>query len=212
MFEKQTQKTKSMNTRFFPSSLTDRIEKPEYGIECRYSVADLTAIMYRGASSKHIFYLKYSSVERMMKSINETIDSIVRSEKAKAERRRLVKEANANIKAGDFYSVGDIVVNTWGFEQTNVEFYQVTEVKAKTIVVRSVAQSIVKGSMMSHGMACDVVPVKDGFFAEDDYLHEVYALRVKAGHKGEGHCLSNPESYYYFHKWDGRAEYKSWYA
>jgi hypothetical protein len=201
-----------MKTRFFPTFLTERIENPEYGIECRYSVSDRTAIFYAGKSGSPIFYTKFQTLERMNQYIKEMIENIIRNEMAKAERKRLQREANQSLKASDFYSVGDIVVNTWGWEQTNVDFYQVTEVKAKTIVVRSIAQTIVEGSMMSHGMACDVIPVKDGFFAEDDHLHEVYALRVKAGHKGEGHCLSNPESYYYFHKWDGRAEYKSWYA
>jgi hypothetical protein len=34
-----------------------------------------------------------------------------------------------------------------------------------------------------------------------------YLLRVKA----EGR-LTNPQSYYYFRKWEGRPQYVSWYA
>jgi hypothetical protein len=40
---------------------------------------------------------------------------------------------------------------------------------------------------------------------------DTYNLRVKSGYNGDV-ALSQPASYYYMHKWDGRSMYKSWYA
>jgi hypothetical protein len=119
-----------------------------------------------------------------------------------AETRKIAKRhANALVKASDYYQVGDVIVNTWGYEQTNVEFYHVVKVGNKTIEIVQVRASEVEGSMYSHGMACELIPTNEPLIGG-----RVYTLRVKD--KG---YLSNPQSYYYFHKWSGRPQYCSWY-
>jgi hypothetical protein len=124
-----------------------------------------------------------------------------RLEERKVER---VKRAQENkVDAKDFYKIGDIVVNSWGYEQTNIDFYQVVDITARTIKIKSIHCETVKDSLESNGMSCLVVALKNEF--EED--GEEYKLIVKK----EGR-LSNPERFYYFQKWDGRPEYKSWYA
>ncbi len=45
----------------------------------------------------------------------------------------------------DTISVGDIFVSSWGYEQTNVTFYQVLSVHGKkTVTVREIRQLITK--------------------------------------------------------------------
>ena len=44
--------------------------------------------------------------------------------------------ALAAVKASDFWAVGDVGVYSWGYDQTNTEFWQVVEVKAKSIRIR----------------------------------------------------------------------------
>lgn len=126
-----------------------------------------------------------------------------RREKEKEDKRK----ANAEVNACDFYNIGDIIVNTWGYEQSNVEFYQVVEIKPKTILIRKIFQEVENGSYYSHGMACNVLPVPNSFVVDGRMDKLSYQLRVKA----EGY-LSQPESYYYFRKWVGKPEYCSWYA
>lgn len=110
----------------------------------------------------------------------------------------------------EHYQIGDIIYNSWGYEQTNIEFYQVVGFKGRTkIVVKAIAQIQVQDSMMSHGMACDVVPVKDNFLS-GNWAKE-YTLTVKPKEWAPEGSICNPQSYYYFKKWDGRAMYKSWY-
>ena len=62
--------------------------------------------------------------------------------------------------------VGDIFVSTWGYEQTNIDFYQIIEVKGQYATFQEICSKEVEGSMYSHGMACQVVPVKDSFIGE----------------------------------------------
>lgn len=145
----------------------------------------------------------YKSKEEASDKAVETALNITRNEEHRNSEKEKARKANAEVNASDFYKVGDVIVNTWGYEQTNVDFYQVTEMTAKTIKIKEIYSAMVSGSEYSHGMACNVVPVLNDFKENG----REYALRVKD--KGN---LSNPASYYYMHKWDGRPEYKSWYA
>lgn len=52
-----------------------------------------------------------------------------------ASRQPVLNEAG--IKAGDIF------VSAWGYDQTNISWYQVTEVKAKFVVVRRIEGKIV---------------------------------------------------------------------
>lgn len=119
-----------------------------------------------------------------------------------AERKAAKMQANKAVNAADFYQVGDIVVNTWGWEQTNNDFYKVTKLTAKTIEVTPVYVKVIEGSVYEHGMACEVEPSD-----EIKPNGKTYKLLVRS----EGR-LSNPQTYYHFRKWNGQALYESWYA
>jgi hypothetical protein len=111
---------------------------------------------------KNVFNYRYSSVERLYEHVNQyivdRIETLEKEKKMKEERKQRAAEIAANVK------VGDIFVNSWGWEQTNIDFYQVVEKpSAKTVIVREIAYEQVENSMMSHGMACDVRPVPNKF-------------------------------------------------
>lgn len=57
--------------------------------------------------------------------------------------------------------IGNIYRRSWGYDQTNVDYFQVVALKAKTVVVRKINHAQVKGS--EGFMSCNVVPVKDSF-------------------------------------------------
>jgi len=154
-------------------------------------------------TEKILYNYVYPTMEDAITYAEKYIAEVERISKKREEEKEKKRLLNADVKASDFYKVGDIVVNTWGWEQTNVDFYEVVEVKNKTILINEIGGSIEQGSEYSHGMACNVLPVKGNFIVGGDS----YRLRVK-----NGGTLSNPASYYYMHKWDGRPEYKSWYA
>jgi hypothetical protein len=196
-----------MTARYFPSFLTEIIKNDSYGIECRYSNDRKTAMMYIGKRNKHSFYMEFLSVEKMMSYINGFIANVIRSCVEKAKCKQEQKKAQAALKAESHFKLGDIIYNSWGYEQTNLEYYQVIEIGKKTILVREIAREEVENSRESHQMACDYLPIKDSFL-EDEYP---FILRLKAYANGSVQIV-NSESYYHFSKWDGRPKYCSWYG
>jgi len=64
------------------------------------------------------------------------------------------KEIRANMKHD--FEVGQIYYDSWGYDQTNIDFYKVIEVKEKSVVIQEIGSKFVPGTQ---GMDCsNVVP------------------------------------------------------
>lgn len=92
---------------------------------------------------------------------------------------------------------GAILAASWGYEQTNVEFFKVLEVKGSKVRIVEVGHVEVEGTCQSHGMACQVMPATE--------------------HTGEGEwkCVRSAcvtLDFTTLYPWDGKSKYKSWYA
>jgi hypothetical protein len=72
---------------------------------------------------------------------------------------RPYEEPKHNIKAGDIF------YNSWGYEQTNIDFFQVVSVTAKTITLREVKSSVVDYN--GHYMSGSKKAVKDVFASNE---------------------------------------------
>ena len=194
-------------TRFRPNGLNETLTDA-FGIEVFYSTELKKAIFYAGKSSKSWWFFRFGSIDEMIDRIYKSVDNKIRIETEKLQKKEAQKKAMDNLKASDYFSVGDVIVNTWGWEQTNVDFYQVIEVLNKKIKVREICSEIVKAT---GGMSADVTACKDSFLND-----KILLLSLKPDVNKTGDVTScricNPESYYYFRKWDGRPEYSSWYA
>ena len=69
-----------------------------------------------------------------------------------------------NLKVGDLFSY------SWGYDQTNVDFYQLVGIKGKTMTFKAIAGKTVKGSAEDYnGMADRRTAVKDAFLDEERY-------------------------------------------
>jgi len=197
----------SVNTqRLIPSALSLSHSHLNWGIEVFSSEEKLSAIAFSGKSKKADWHYRFRSLEQMAAHIEKWLGNVISKFEAQAAEKKQRAEQNAALSAADHYQVGDILYNSWGWEQTNIDFYLVTAVKNKTIEVQSVYPLQVEGSMYSHGMACMVVASE-----EINPNGESFQLKVKAGYRGSV-MLSAPKSYYHFSKWDGRPLYRSWYA
>lgn len=96
--------------------------------------------------------------------------------------------------------VGDIFRNSWGYDQTNVDWYQVVRVTAKCVIMKEIGSKT-----MPTGMMCgESTPMPDEFIGPE-IRKKVYfstmdnAARVSMPY---GSCC----------QWDGKPAYKSWYA
>lgn len=143
---------------------------------------------------KALFNYTFRSQYAAEAFISEKVNNEAAWEQLKADRKRHRSEY-----AHD-YQVGDIIEASWGWEQTNVDFYEVVAVPSPhSVTLREIGAAV--GHQDPDGpMSCYVVAVPHSFKGEP------FIKRVSVG----GGIRF--ESYKYGHKWDGREQYCSWYA
>jgi hypothetical protein len=111
---------------------------------------------------KPLFNYRFRSVERMAEFCMEWIERVERNINAEKARKEQKKLAQQNMKHS--FQVGQVLYNSWGYDQTNINFYQIVGVKEKSIIIREIASSYVAGS---EGFMCaNVKPVENAFIGE----------------------------------------------
>lgn len=101
----------------------------------------------------------------------------------------------------DEIKIGDIFVSTWGYDQTNVDFYQVIARTAKMVTVRRIAAS----RKEAHCMGNYVMPIKDAFLDDDSNYSRVYGgpKKYKIQVAYDGKPMLRIKSYAIAKPWDG---------
>ena len=121
------------------------------------------------------------------------------------------KEANkkAIIEAKDKneipYKVGDIFYCSWGYEQTNVDYYQIINIKGSNIKFHKISQYIVKDTQ-GHDYA-NVAPNKDSFI--DEPFIKRLVINAYNG-KPSYHIRMNSYSSLYLYENGEKGKYSSW--
>lgn len=90
--------------------------------------------------------------------------------------------------------VGSILVSSWGYDQTNIDFYEVVKlIGAKMVAVREIDKKIIK----SNGPSDEVMPVPGAF--------DGIELRKKVGSSGQ----IKLSSFAYAYPWGGKPEHQT---
>ena len=151
-------------------------------------------IAYSGKSGKPHFHYRYVSRNDRDQKAASFFDQIQRSEAERAKRQQEKRDFKHTLK------VGDILNSSWGYDQTNVSFYMVTRVTAKSVDIVQIGSDRVEGS---EGMMCCYVK------PDASYLGERYSnKRVSEGNHIK---LSSSEYASPYTKGD-KGTYCSWYA
>ena len=150
---------------------------------------------FGGKRSKPDFYYLYKTEEGMLKKVISYLELAKSRKKSKEEQKQ--KRADDRKKLMEEIKPGSILYATWGYEQTNVDFYKVLEVKGTKVTLIELSHKSVEGSEYSHGMACNVV-------AGSPLDKEPVTLTI--GSYGVKVCSSVT-----LRPWDGKQVYKSWY-
>jgi len=113
---------------------------------------------------KSEFHTRYQSVERMILVCTQFIEKRIANQKAKEE-RKIAQKLNKVALAADV-KVGDLYVDSWGYEQTNVDAYQVVaKPSATTVIVRPIGYATVKDS---EGYDCENVRLVPNSFKGEE--------------------------------------------
>jgi len=188
-----------ITSRWIPSGYTLFTENKELGIEV-YSFQNekgIYAIGYRGKSLKSSFHYRYVSIERMTEAVKDWMASI-----EKREQDKIDAKAKDKADADTFFNaikVGDIFVCSWGYDQTNVDFYQVIEKKEKSLVFQKIGYASHKDTGFMQG---EVTAEKDKFIGKP-FIKMKSAIHYN---------YISMTSYSSMSKWDGSPEYRSTYA
>jgi hypothetical protein len=184
-----------MKARYIPSDYQKKI-KNNVNAEIFYNEENgkYNAIGYSGKKSKHDFHYSFKTEEQFNKYIENYLKGLTAREELKAARK---KETLAFVH---LLQVGDILVSSWGWEQTNVDFYQVIEVKGKMVKIQEIAQSMPNGE--EGFMTGYVIPLKDKFLEKEEPM-------LKKVLKGN---MVKIASYAWASLWDGQRCRTSWYG
>ena len=91
------------------------------------------------------FNYRFQSVERMMQYVEDFIEDRIKAKKIREDRK--IAQKVKGVQLANDVKVGDLFVDSWGYEQTQVDLYQVVaKPSAKTVVVRPIACETVEGS------------------------------------------------------------------
>ena len=108
------------------------------------------ACMFGGKRSKPDSHYYYRSVEARDKAVEDYFDGLQASIDRKAAYK--AKQKAEKEKAVESIKVGDIFEGSWGYDQTNIEFYQVVEKKGVTCKIQKIGQKVVEETQ-----GCDYV-------------------------------------------------------
>lgn len=124
--------------------------------------------------------------------------------KAVADRKASVAQRKTARLAAHSLKLGDILYSSWGYDQTNVNFYQVVRVNGRnTVTVREIHSSIVSGG--DGGPTQHVVAVPNSFVDNaSGYRSKPLTRRVD----GRNNSI-NINSSEWANLWDGKPQYET---
>lgn len=175
---------------YIPSGALKVADKASDAVAYVYADRDQApcALVFFGKQSKPIWRYRFRSVADREKRIGEAFASR-RARHAAHDQRRAERAAETHK-----LQVGHILKSSWGYEQTNVDFYQVTAViSAKMVEIRPIASTTGK-DMCS--MSRSVLPVLNAFTGDP--------MRKRAGKGGV-----KIASYAWAFVWDGTPAFES---
>jgi hypothetical protein len=177
--------------RWIPPSAT-KIEDPN-GFGVGYIVLSdgpsrqkAIVMAFAGNASKHSFYESYRDEDRARARVAEFFRNL-------ADHKNRVADRRAEASAGHSIKVGEIISNSWGYDQTNVDFYRVVKVSKNFVWLQKNPGKMVTGGEgpMSGRCKADF----DGTPTGPIEMHRASGRNVTFKH-GSGSVTTPTESHY----------------
>jgi hypothetical protein len=146
----------------------------DLGIEVYADQARCVAMGYSGRRNRADFNYRFNNVERMNAYIADYINGVrERVERVSARRaERVVAARNAVV------NVGDIFMASWGYDQINIDYFQVVAVRGQMMDVREIG-CLSEGNGLPDQGVC--VPAPNNFRGD--------ARRVRIQAYGDSVCF-----------------------
>lgn len=159
-------------------------EYPKDLFACYCDLEKLTAIFYVGKQSNPLWHIRFQDLESMKKKVITQISNLMSWEDKKRERKEERKNVLANVQVGDLY------YDSWGYDQTNIDFYQITNKKGKMIEITPIAKQYCHEAPSGY-MSDNVLPVRDKFIGDPVWKRSLsmkFGILFKTDEKTKHFC------------------------
>lgn len=148
-------------------------------------------IAFAGKAQKPLWHYRFRNEAHRDRQIRETTES--RRQSLDSKRQKL--DERRTFQHG--LQVGDILVSSWGYDQTNVDFYEVVSVTEREVGIREIAGKVIRND----GSGSEsVMPVPGAY--------EGPVKRKRPGGSG-GHVYIRLTSFSSARKWDGKPAHQT---
>jgi hypothetical protein len=118
--------------RFIPQGYELTIDHKELGITVYVRDGQtLGGLCFVGKAVKPTWFYRFKSVEQRNKQIQETFDLV----QSKLDRKTQEKAKKADAMSNHGVVAGDVFRCSWGYDQTNIDYYEVIAVTGKTATI-----------------------------------------------------------------------------
>ncbi|MDF0606766.1 hypothetical protein HZU77_014045 [Neisseriaceae bacterium TC5R-5] len=119
---------------YIPSNYTEIHRMDEIGVVVFASADSLTVMAFSGKRQKPTFHIRFGEKVRAEQYVADWLGDLKKSDQEKIDRREARKGAPNPLK------VGDVLRCMWGYEQTNIDYYEVTALIGKhTVEIREIS-------------------------------------------------------------------------
>ena len=115
----------------------------------------IVAICYAGKKSKSDWHYRFKDEASLQKRISESLNGYMEWQERK-EQRKAERNKPHDVKVGDVFKC------SWGYDQTNIDYYEVTKVIGAMVEVREIGQMSEETGFMSG----ECVPEKGRYIGE----------------------------------------------
>lgn len=128
-----------------------KIEAPDFSCVVYYHTnlkGQPCAIAYKGRAKKSTFHYRYSSEDKRSQCVLEWMESMTTNKRTYSRQPRTLE-------------VGDVLRSSWGYDQTNIDYYLVTALKGKCqVIIVEIGQIIEQRENMCGECIPDVNSIK----------------------------------------------------
>lgn len=100
------------------------------------------AVAFSGKRAKPDWNYTFQSEQTARAYIQKHADNVKAGEESMAQR----KAERYDVHAPDHYKVGDLFYSSWGYDQTNIEFWKIVRVMPKAVEIVAIGAKTVPGS------------------------------------------------------------------
>lgn len=123
--------------RYIPEGYELSWDDQDLGIQVYYkNTPCISAICFVGRAINPTWHYRFKDGQQRINEVTRTFKNVAERAEYKAARKAKAAEAQANHGV----KVGDVFRSSWGYDQTNVDYYQVVAVGKKTATFCKIAQ------------------------------------------------------------------------